>query len=66
MSLQEKIGQLFFLMHSDMYPKEIIEGMLTKVKPGGLMYRPTSEKTILAIKAFCEKELSIQPFFQLI
>lgn len=63
MSLQEKIGQLFFLMHSDMYPKEIIEGMLTKIKPGGLMYRPTSEKTILAIKAFCEKELSIQPFF---
>lgn len=49
MPLNEKIGQLFFLMHYEQMSNEQVLRMVQHIQPGGVMLRPASEATVTEI-----------------
>ncbi|MCJ1977563.1 glycoside hydrolase family 3 protein [Lactococcus paracarnosus] len=63
MSLADQVGQLFFLLHFDMTAQGNMFDILKKYKPGGLMFRPTSQDVTETVIRFAEKEMAIMPFF---
>ena len=46
MTVAEKVGQLFFLLHSEMLTQQDSFQQLKTYKPGGLMFRPTTQSVI--------------------
>lgn len=63
MSLADKVGQLFFLLHFDKTAHGDMFDICKKYKPGGLMFRPTNEDVTKSLVKFAEKEMAIRPFF---
>ena len=63
MTVAEKVGQLFFLLHSEMLTKQDSFQQLKTYKPGGLMFRPTTQSVIDEVIDFAATNLPIQPFF---
>lgn len=45
MSIEEKIGQLFFMIGMSTKEKELIQ-VVERIKPGGMMYRPSKAKVV--------------------
>ena len=63
MSLADQVGQLFFLLHFDMTAQGNMFDILKKYKPGGLMFRPTSQDVTETVISFAATEMDILPFF---
>ena len=63
MSLADKVGQLFFLLHFDKTAHGDMFDICKKYKPGGLMFRPTNEDVTKSLVKFADKEMAIRPFF---
>ena len=63
MTVAEKVGQLFFLLHSEMLTQQDSFQQLKTYKPGGLMFRPTTQSVIDDVTDFAAANLPIQPFF---
>jgi len=58
LSIEEKIGQLFFLMGFTTKTKELKE-VVRKIRPGGMMYRTTSAKKVTSAHRVLQQESSI-------
>ncbi len=61
MSIEEKIGQLFFTMAMAPKKKEIFR-LLNILKPGGLMFRPSPAKDVAAAHRMIQKVSKIPMF----
>ncbi len=46
MSIEEKIGQLFFLIGFTT-EKEVLKSVVSNIRPGGMMYRKTGQKNVV-------------------
>lgn len=58
MSIEEKIGQLFFLIGFTTKKKEL-EQVVSKIKPGGMMYRTTTAKKLSPVYDLLQKNSDV-------
>ncbi len=58
MTIEEKIGQLFFLMGFS-GKKKVIGSTLKNVHPGGMMYRPAKQKKVVEMHRFLQENSKI-------
>ncbi len=58
---EEKIGQIFLLV-CGMDPKQDVEALIEKYKPGGFMYRPLPKEEILAAHKMIQEKSKIPAF----
>ncbi|MDR5588097.1 MULTISPECIES: glycoside hydrolase family 3 N-terminal domain-containing protein [Clostridium] len=62
MSLKEKVGQLFFLMHNIEITEEQLIETIQKIQPGGIMLRPVTKNLAKEVIEIINSNSKIKPF----